>query len=68
VGNERAKLAYEVFRSGLRYPDDIPTWDDAPSWVRDAVIVAYLQGLLDAPCPVSPSERSPIENKGPSAS
>lgn len=40
MGNERAKLAYETFRSGLRY---------APSWVRDAVIVAYLQGTLDQP-------------------
>lgn len=47
MGNERARLAYEVFRNGLRYPGDIPTWDDAPSWVRDAVIVGYLQGKLD---------------------
>lgn len=53
MGNERAMLAYESFRNGLRYPQDIPTWDDAPSWVRDAVIVAYLQGTLDGPrgCP-----------------
>jgi hypothetical protein len=47
MGNERAKLAYETFRNGLRYSADIPRWDDAPSWVRDAVIVGYSQGLLD---------------------
>jgi hypothetical protein len=47
MGNERAQLAYETFRNCLRYPDDIPAWWDAPSWVRDAVIVAYLQGTLD---------------------
>jgi hypothetical protein len=55
MGNERAQLAYETFRNGLRYPDDIPAWWDAPSWVRDAVVVAYLQGTLDAP--MSPADR-----------
>jgi hypothetical protein len=49
MGNERAQLAYETFRNGLKYQDDIPAWWDAPSWVRDAVIVAYLQGTLDGP-------------------
>jgi hypothetical protein len=56
MGNERAKLAYETFQCGLRYPGDIPSWDDAPSWVRDAVIAAYLQGTLDGTG--APAERS----------
>lgn len=46
---ERHKLAYDTFRGGLRDTSAIPTWDDAPSWVRDVCIVAYLQGKLDAP-------------------
>ena len=49
MGNERAQLAYETFRNGLRCRDDIPAWWDAPSWVRDVVIVAYMQGTLDGP-------------------
>ena len=46
---ERAKLAYDTFHGGLKDSGSIPHWDEAPSWVRDAVIVAYLQGLLDRP-------------------
>jgi len=46
---ERPKLAYDTFRGGLKDSSTIPHWDDAPSWVRDAVLVAYLQGLLDSP-------------------
>jgi hypothetical protein len=48
---DRARLAYETFRSGFRVdaPCPVPHWDDAPAWVRDAVHVAYLQGKLDKP-------------------
>lgn len=45
----RAKVAYDTFRAGLKDPSAIPQWDNAPPWVQDAVIVAYLQGMLDAP-------------------
>lgn len=47
MSEDRAKLAYETFRNGLKNPDDIPTWDKATSWVRDIVMVGYLQGMLD---------------------
>jgi hypothetical protein len=43
---QRIKAAYNTFRGGVRHAD-IPQWDDAPSWVRDAMRVAYLQGKLD---------------------
>jgi hypothetical protein len=59
MGNERAKLAYDTFRNGLRYPIDIPAWDDAPSWVRDAVIVGYSQGWLDGTVTSLDSENKP---------
>jgi len=45
----RAELSYETFRNGLKDPRSIPAWDKAPGWVRDAVLVAYLQGTLDGP-------------------
>lgn len=48
---ERVKQAYDIFRGGFKDPETMPHWDDAPSWVRDAVTVAYLQGKLDAPQP-----------------
>lgn len=48
MNEDRAKLAYETFRNGLKNPDDIPTWGKASSWIRDIVIVGYLQGRLDA--------------------
>lgn len=45
---ERAREAYNVFRGGFRdNPCPVPHWDDAESWVRDVVFVAYLQGHLD---------------------
>ena len=49
-GVERAQTAYAVYRGGFRGSGEcpVPHWDDAPSWVRDAVICAYLQGTLDA--------------------
>jgi hypothetical protein len=49
---ERAKLAYETFRSGLSDMKKIPVWEKA-GWIQDAVLVAYLQGRLDSPprCP-----------------
>lgn len=48
---ERAKLSYETFRDGIKGPTKMPEWEKAPGWVRDAVLVAYLQGKLDAPRP-----------------
>jgi hypothetical protein len=45
---ERAKLAYDTFRGGFRNnPCPVPHWNDAPAWIRDVVVVAYLQGTLD---------------------
>lgn len=46
----RAKTAYDAFRGGFADPVamKIPPWDEVPSWMRDALIVAYLQGTLDA--------------------
>lgn len=47
---KRARVAYEAFRGGLLPMDcDVPRWEDAPSWIRDVALVAYLQGKLDAP-------------------
>ena len=49
--SKRARIAYEAFRGGLIWglDTDVPRWEDAPVWVRDVVLVAYLQGKLDAP-------------------
>lgn len=44
---ERAQTAYNIFRGGFRDNCPVPHWDHAPSWVRDVVRVAYLQGKLD---------------------
>lgn len=45
---QRAQQAYASFRGGLHdIPFPVPHWDDAPAWVRDVVLVAYLQGNLD---------------------
>ena len=45
---DRAKIAYDVFRGGfrgaLRTP---PHWDALDSWIRDALVVAYAQGKID---------------------
>lgn len=48
---KRARVAYEAFRGGLIWGLDpeVPRWEDAPSWIRDVALVAYLQGKLDAP-------------------
>lgn len=46
----RARVAYDAFRNG--FPGEtwpMPEWEKAPMWVRDVVLVAYLQGTLDAP-------------------
>jgi hypothetical protein len=48
MSNVRAQVAYEVLRGGFpegRCP--VPAWDDAPAWVRDLALVAYLQGEID---------------------
>lgn len=45
---EQAKTAYETFRGGFgKNPCPAPPWYEAPRWVRDAVLVAYLQGRVD---------------------
>lgn len=45
---ERAKVAYDIFRGGfrgaLRTP---PHWDDLDVWIRDALVFAYAQGKID---------------------
>lgn len=49
MNEDRAKVAYDTFRNGFTggTPCPAPAWDAAPSWVRDVVLVAYLQGSLD---------------------
>ena len=68
MSDERAKLAYSVFRGGFRKDADAPPhWDDLPTWVRDAVTVAYLQGKLDGSTKferTSPVERSLLAGLG----
>lgn len=46
---DRAQVAYDVFRGGFRkgHPNTPPPWDDLKPWIRDAMLVAYLQGKLD---------------------
>jgi hypothetical protein len=44
---ERARVAYETFHGGFSAGAPFPAWDEAPSWLRDVVRVAYLQGTLD---------------------
>lgn len=48
---KRVRIAYEAFRGGLisGLDADVPRWEDAPNWIRDVAVVAYLQGKLDAP-------------------
>lgn len=55
MDDERIKLAYNIFRGGFSSakPCPVPAWDEAPSWIRDVVKVAYLQGKLDAARPQS---------------
>ena len=46
--HERAKRAYDIFRSGFGdQPCPAPTWEEAEPWIRDIVKVAYFQGSLD---------------------
>ena len=45
---ERAKIAYDVFRGGFRTAGMAPPhWDKLESWMRDALVVAYAQGKID---------------------
>lgn len=45
---ERAKLAYDVFRGGFRTAGMTPPhWDKLESWMRDALVFAYAQGNID---------------------
>lgn len=53
---DRAKLAYDTFRGGIKGASKVPEWENTPGWVRDAVLVAYLQGKLDAPRPFHGAE------------
>jgi hypothetical protein len=46
--NDRARVAYETFRSGLKDPNQIPGWLFLMAWQRDMMLVAYLQGRVDA--------------------
>lgn len=50
--DDRPKMAYSIFRGGLR-KDVIPPphWDELEPWMRDAMRVAYLQGKLDGTTP-----------------
>lgn len=47
----RAQLAYEIFLAGINPPSTLPKWSDAAPWFRDAMLVSYLQGKLDASTP-----------------
>ena len=43
-----AETAYYTFREGFGFgADRPPEWSKLKSWMRDAMIVAYLQGKLD---------------------
>lgn len=49
---ERVSVSYKTFRNGFgEGVINIPSWNDAPPWVRDVAIVAYLQGTLDGRSP-----------------
>jgi hypothetical protein len=46
---DRVKVAYETFTGGFAEGKcPAPRWESAPTWLRDALAVAYLQGKLDA--------------------
>jgi hypothetical protein len=49
MSSDRHKIAYNTFRSGFGNACPVPAWDDAPPWLRDVILVAYLQGAVDAP-------------------
>lgn len=46
-----AKYAYNISRGGFRGKGlcPMPRWDDAPDWVRDAMVVAVLSGSMLRP-------------------
>ena len=44
VAHPKTKAAYEVFLSVYVGGEKIPAWDDLPSWLRDALAIAYLEG------------------------
>lgn len=48
---KRTRIAYEAFRGALipGLDPEVPSWKDAPNWIRDVALVAYLQGKLDGP-------------------
>jgi hypothetical protein len=47
--NDRAELAYSIYRGGFSDAAKMPPhWSELPSWIRDAITVAYLQGKTDA--------------------
>ncbi len=43
---DRVRLAYNVLRNGIR-KDKPPEWEILQPWMRDAMLVTYLQGKLD---------------------
>lgn len=48
ANDERAKTAYETLRAGFgKNPCPCPPWDGLEVWMRDALIVCYLQGRVD---------------------
>jgi len=42
----RVRAAYRAFRDGF-VKGHPPLWEDLSDWMRDAMLVAYLQGKLD---------------------
>lgn len=48
--DDRAQTAYDAYRNGFSRGHVIPPpWNELDSWMRDALIVTYLQGKLDGP-------------------
>lgn len=46
--DDRAQVAYDAYRSGFSRGHVVPPlWAELESWMRDALIVTYLQGKLD---------------------
>lgn len=54
--NDRAQLAYNVFRGGFPKEKRTPRWTDLEPWMRDAMLVTYLQGKLDGSTLPAPSQ------------
>ena len=54
----RAMISYLDFRRGFSDPSKRPPeWDALPDFVRDAILVAYAQGKLDAKAKAIAAER-----------